>query len=86
MLFRPGFKVGLCFCAGSFLLSIAMPASAADEEWKEQLELLRQQNAAMQETVREHERLPASSQEIIVPAEGEVTVNFNLGVKNLPKY
>lgn len=33
-----------------------------------------------------HERLPTSSQEITVPAEGEVTVNFTLGVKNLPKY
>lgn len=57
MLFRPGFKVGLCFCAGSFLLSIAMPASAADEEWKEQLELLRQQNAALLETMRKQERI-----------------------------
>lgn len=33
-----------------------------------------------------HERLPASSQEITVPAEGEVTANFTLGIKNLPKY
>jgi len=33
-----------------------------------------------------HERLPGQSQEIIVPAEGEVTVNFTLGIKNLPRY
>lgn len=33
-----------------------------------------------------HERLPAQSQEIIVPAEGEVKMNFTLGIKNLPKY
>lgn len=33
-----------------------------------------------------HERLPAQSQEIIVPAGGVVKVNFTLGIKNLPKY
>lgn len=33
-----------------------------------------------------HERLPASEQEITVPTNGEVKVNFVLGVKNLPKY
>ena len=33
-----------------------------------------------------HERLPSQSQEITVPAEGEVKVNFTLGIKNLPKY
>ena len=33
-----------------------------------------------------HERLPASVQEITVPAKGEITVNFTLGIKNLPKY
>jgi plastocyanin len=33
-----------------------------------------------------HERLPALSQEVVVPPTGEVTVNFTLGVKNLPKY
>ena len=33
-----------------------------------------------------HERLPAQSQEITVPAEGEVKANFTLGIKNLPKY
>ena len=33
-----------------------------------------------------HERLPGQSQEILVPAEGEVTVNFTLGIKNLPRY
>ena len=33
-----------------------------------------------------HERLPSQTQEITVPAEGEVTANFMLGVKNLPKY
>jgi plastocyanin len=33
-----------------------------------------------------HERLPALTQEIIVPVEGEVVMNFTLGVKNLPKY
>lgn len=33
-----------------------------------------------------HERLPAQAQKITVPAEGEVTANFTLGIKNLPKY
>lgn len=33
-----------------------------------------------------HERLPAMAQEITVPAQGEVTANFTLGIKNLPKY
>lgn len=33
-----------------------------------------------------HERLPSQSQEITVTAEGDVTVNFTLGIKNLPKY
>jgi plastocyanin len=33
-----------------------------------------------------HERLPSQTQEITVPAEGEVKVNFTLGIKNLPKY
>ena len=33
-----------------------------------------------------HERLPAQTQEIIVPAAGEVKADFTLGIKNLPKY
>jgi len=33
-----------------------------------------------------HERLPSQTQEITVPADGEVKVNFTLGIKNLPKY
>ena len=33
-----------------------------------------------------HERLPAQTQEITVPTEGEVKVNFTLGINNLPKY
>lgn len=33
-----------------------------------------------------HERLPSQTQEITVPAEGEVKVNFTLGIKNLPQY
>jgi plastocyanin len=33
-----------------------------------------------------HDRLPADEQEITVPANGEVKVDFVLGVKNLPKY
>ena len=33
-----------------------------------------------------HERLPGQSQEITVPEEGEVKVNFTLGITNLPKY
>jgi len=33
-----------------------------------------------------HERLPTQVQEITVPADGEVKVNFTLGIKNLPKY
>lgn len=33
-----------------------------------------------------HERLPAQTQEITVPAEGEAKVNFTLGINNLPKY
>jgi hypothetical protein len=32
-----------------------------------------------------HERLPAKVQEITVPAEGEVRVDFTLGINNLPK-
>ena len=32
-----------------------------------------------------HERLPSDHQTITVPETGEVTVNFTLGVKNLPK-
>jgi plastocyanin len=33
-----------------------------------------------------HERVPASVQEVVVPAEGEVKVDFTLGIKGLPKY
>jgi len=33
-----------------------------------------------------HERLPGQVQEITVPAEGEIKVDFTLGIKNLPKY
>lgn len=33
-----------------------------------------------------HERLPADEQEITVPADGEVKVDFTLGIKNLPQY
>ena len=33
-----------------------------------------------------HERLPALEHEIMVPASGEVKVDFVLGIKNLPKY
>lgn len=33
-----------------------------------------------------HERLPAFDKEITVPADGEMRVDFTLGVKNLPRY
>ena len=33
-----------------------------------------------------HERLPAKTIEVTVPAEGEVTVDFALGLSDLPKY
>ncbi len=33
-----------------------------------------------------HERLPADEREITVPLNGEVKVDFTLGIKNLPKY
>ncbi|HEX7858970.1 MAG TPA: carboxypeptidase regulatory-like domain-containing protein [Verrucomicrobiae bacterium] len=33
-----------------------------------------------------HHRLPAQMKEIVVPASGEVRVDFTLGVKGLPKY
>jgi hypothetical protein len=33
-----------------------------------------------------HERLPAAEREIIVPTNGEVKVDFVLGIKNLPQY
>lgn len=33
-----------------------------------------------------HERLPSQTKEITVPVEGDVKVNFTLGIKNLPKY
>ncbi len=33
-----------------------------------------------------HERLPAGTQEITVPAEGSVPNDFTLGINNLPKY
>jgi len=33
-----------------------------------------------------HERLPAQTQEITVPENGEVRADFILGIKNLPKY
>ena len=33
-----------------------------------------------------HERLPAETKEITVPAEGEVKADFTLGIKNLPQY
>jgi hypothetical protein len=32
-----------------------------------------------------HERLPSDRKTITVPENGEVTVDFTLGVKNLPK-
>jgi hypothetical protein len=33
-----------------------------------------------------HERLPGQTREIIVPAEGEVRLDFELGISGLPKY
>ena len=33
-----------------------------------------------------HERLPADEREIVVPTNGEVRVDFVLGIKNLPQY
>lgn len=33
-----------------------------------------------------HERLPSQTQEITVPEDGEVKVNFTLGINNLPPY
>lgn len=33
-----------------------------------------------------HERLPADEREVTVPADGEVKVDFTLGIKNLPQY
>jgi len=33
-----------------------------------------------------HERLPASEREIVVPTNGEIKVNFTLGIKDLPQY
>lgn len=33
-----------------------------------------------------HERLPADEKEITVPTNGEVKVDFTLGIKNLPQY
>lgn len=33
-----------------------------------------------------HERMPAQTQEIVVPANGEVEMNFTLRIANLPKY
>jgi hypothetical protein len=33
-----------------------------------------------------HERLPAQSREITVPAVGDVKADFVLGITNLPKY
>jgi plastocyanin len=33
-----------------------------------------------------HERLPSQAKEVVVPAEGEVTVDFALGLAELPKY
>ncbi|HSY74776.1 MAG TPA: carboxypeptidase regulatory-like domain-containing protein [Dongiaceae bacterium] len=33
-----------------------------------------------------HERLPADEKEIVVPTNGEVKVDFTLGIKNLPQY
>lgn len=33
-----------------------------------------------------HERLPPQSKEITVPAEGEVKLDFTLGINNLPKF
>jgi len=33
-----------------------------------------------------HDRLPAQVQEITVPAEGDVKINFTLGINNLPRY
>jgi plastocyanin len=33
-----------------------------------------------------HERLPAGEQEVTVPTNGEVKVDFVLGIKNLPQY
>ena len=33
-----------------------------------------------------HERLPADEKEITVPADGEVKIDFTLGIKNLPQY
>ena len=33
-----------------------------------------------------HERLPVEAREVVVPATGQVTVDFVLGVRNLPKY
>jgi hypothetical protein len=33
-----------------------------------------------------HERLPSQAKPVVVPAEGEVRVDFTLGLAELPKY
>jgi hypothetical protein len=33
-----------------------------------------------------HERLPSQVRDVVVPADGEVRVDFALGVSDLPKY
>src|SRR6478736_1714399 len=56
MMFRRSVSVGLCFCTGAFLLA-ATPAGGAEEDLKTQLDVLRQQNTALQDTVRKQESL-----------------------------
>jgi plastocyanin len=33
-----------------------------------------------------HERMPSESKEVVVPEKGSVKIDFELGIKNLPKY
>ncbi len=57
MMFRRSVSAGLCFCTGGFLLAAAIPAGHAEEDLKTQVDVLRQQNTALQETVRKQESL-----------------------------
>lgn len=77
MMFRRSTVIGVCLCVGSLGLSGADAAFAAEPDWQAQLEALRQQNAALQETVRKQESLIENLSQRVGQIEGQAATKPN---------
>lgn len=80
MMFRRNVSIGLCFCTGGGLLAARQSDALKLNLGEGYLDLEAESKRW------EAGRLPALTQEIILPAEGEIVMNLTRGVKNLPKY